>query len=208
VPANLQGATGTFNTPAVQITDFDTTKQAYIQADFNAAFSAGGFHTLKVGTGVRKNTNDVDQRFPGGRVTVFWNAPYTSPVPGVGAGRGAYGYYTVDDLGTLARPMQTSSTCARDQWTMGNLTLNLGVRFENEHSVLPAGGSKDVIEVRFGDKIAPRIGAATTCSATDASRCSAATAATTTGRNTSCHADRSAATHLANYATPQSRRRM
>ena len=44
---------------------------------------------------------------------------------------------------------------------MGNLTLNLGVRFENEHipSFKPEI-QKDVIDFGFGDKIAPRIGAA------------------------------------------------
>jgi Carboxypeptidase regulatory-like domain len=162
VPANLQGAAGVFNTPAVQITEFDTTKQAYVQADFNAAFSAAGFHTLKVGTGLRHNTNDVDQRYPGGRVTVFWDSVFTSSVPGVPPGRGAYGYYAVDDLGTFgATSANISHVYAQDQWTMGNLTLNLGVRLENEHipSFLPEV-QKDVINFGFGDKIAPRIGAA------------------------------------------------
>jgi len=46
VPASLQGGVLFSNTPAVVISDHDTTKQSYVQADFNAAFSAAGFHTL------------------------------------------------------------------------------------------------------------------------------------------------------------------
>jgi hypothetical protein len=42
VPANLQGAVNFQNTPAVQITNFDTTKQTYFQAAYNSAFSAAG----------------------------------------------------------------------------------------------------------------------------------------------------------------------
>jgi hypothetical protein len=162
VPASLQGGTGFNNTPAVQIVSNDTTKQSYVQASYNAAFNAGGFHTLKVGTGVRHNANDVDQLYPGGRVQVFWNSTFTSSVPGVGSGRGAYGYYTVDNLGTFGKASANiAHLYAQDQWTMGNLTLNLGVRFENERipSFKPEI-QENAIEFGFGDKIAPRIGAA------------------------------------------------
>ena len=113
VPANLQGAIGFSNTPAVQIVDHDTTKQSYVQASYSAAFNAGGFHTLKVGTGVRHNANDVDQLYPGGRVLVFWDSTFTSSVPGVGSGRGTYGYTPSITSGPLARRRQTSPPCTR-----------------------------------------------------------------------------------------------
>jgi hypothetical protein len=162
VPANLQGGIGFSNTPAVQIVSNDTTKQSYVQASYNAAFNAGGFHTLKVGTGVRHNVNDVDQLYPGGRVLVFWDQTFTSSVPGVGSGRGAFGYYTVDNLGTFGKASANiAHVYAQDQWTLGNLTLNLGVRFENERipSFKPEI-QENAIEFGFGDKIAPRFGAA------------------------------------------------
>ncbi len=162
VPPQFQGAFLFQNTPVVQIVDHDTTTQAYFQADYNAAFNAKGFHTLKVGTGVRRNSNDVDQRYPGGRVQIFWDSSLTSTVPGVGSNRGAFGYYTVDDLGTFG---ETSANIAhlyaQDQWSIGNLTLNLGIRFENER--IPSFRpdlQENAIEFGFGDKIAPRIGAA------------------------------------------------
>ena len=166
VPASLQGGVLFSNTPAVVISDHDTTKQTYVQADFNAAFNAAGFHTLKVGTGVRRNTNDVEQRYPngdaGGRVDVFWNSTFTSSVPGVGAGRGAFGYYEVHDFGTFGvAEANIAHIYAQDQWSIGNLTLNLGVRFENE--VIPSFRTdlaENAVDFGFGEKIAPRIGAA------------------------------------------------
>ena len=69
---------------------------------------------MKVGGGVRRNGNDVDQRYPGGQVDVFWDSTFTSSVPGVGSDRGAFGYYEVNDFGTFgqAHP-RTSPTSSR-----------------------------------------------------------------------------------------------
>ena len=145
----------TQNTPAVQIVDHDTTKQTYFQADYNASFSAAGFHTLKVGAGVRHNENDVDQRYPGGRVLLYWDSSVQSTVPGVAVSRGTYGYYTVDDLGTFG---EASANIAhfyvQDQWSVGRLTLNLGLRLEDEK--IPAFREREVaIAFGWGEKIAP-----------------------------------------------------
>jgi hypothetical protein len=159
-PARFLGPTGTQNTPPVQIVDHDLTKQTYFQADYNAAFSAGGLHTLKVGAGARHNSNDVDQRYPGGRVDVYWDSTYQSSVPGVPPGRGTFGYYTVHNLGTFG---ETSGNIThfyvQDSWSVGRLTLNLGVRLEDEK--IPAFRErKTAIEFGWGEKIAPRLGAA------------------------------------------------
>ncbi len=159
-PAGFVGPRLTQNTPAVQIVDHDTTKQTYFQADYNASFSAAGFHTLKMGAGVRHNENDVDQRFPGGRVLLYWDSSVQSTVPGVPVSRGTYGYYTVDNLGTFG---EASANIAhfyvQDQWSVGRLTLNLGLRLEDEK--IPAFREREVaIAFGWGEKIAPRIGAA------------------------------------------------
>jgi Carboxypeptidase regulatory-like domain len=162
VPASFQGGVLASNTPAVQINQFDTTKQAYVQADFNAAFTAAGFHTLKVGTGIRRNSNEVEQRYPGGLIDVYWGSTFTSSVPGVGSGTGTYGYYEVHDNGTFGEASANiAHIYAQDQWSIGNLTLNLGIRVENE--VIPSFRTdiaENAVEFGFGDKIAPRIGAA------------------------------------------------
>jgi hypothetical protein len=162
VPPELQGAAFFQNTPAVQLVAHDRTTQAYIQADYSASFSAGGFHAMKIGAGVRHNGNDVNQRYPGGQVNVYWDSTFTSSVPGVGSGRGAFGYYEVNDFGTSGTvSANIAHVYAQDQWMMGNLTLNLGVRLENE--TIPSFRpdlQENAISFGFLDKIAPRVGAA------------------------------------------------
>ena len=102
---SFQGGVLASNTPAVVISEFDTTKQTYVQADFNAAFNAAGFHTLKVGTGVRHNANDVEQRYPAAalRRRVSGAARSRAACPASARVRGAYGYYEVHDFGHLRR---------------------------------------------------------------------------------------------------------
>ena len=150
----------TQNTPAVQITDHDTTKQTYFQADYNASFDAGGFHTLKVGAGLRHNENESISAIPAAASKSAGIRQYASTVPGVGSGRGTYGYYTVDDHGTFGEAAANiSHFYVQDQWSMGRLTLNLGLRLEDEK--IPAFRDRDVaIQFGWSEKIAPRIGAA------------------------------------------------
>ena len=93
-----------------------------MQADYSASFLAGGYHSLKIGGGVRRRRNTVDRRYPGGDVDVFWDSTFTSSVPGVGAGRGAFGYYEVHDPGTAGNAAASIvHLFAQDQWTRGNL---------------------------------------------------------------------------------------
>ena len=162
VPPELQGASQYQNVPAVAVTDHDTTTQTFVQADYSASFLAGGYHSLKIGGGVRRNGNDVDRRYPGGEVDVFWDSTFTSSVPDVGAGRGTFGYYEVNDLGTAGNAAASIvHLFAQDQWTRGNLTVNAGMRVERE-TIPSFRPDLRSYAIRFGftDKIAPRIGAA------------------------------------------------
>ena len=162
VPPEFQGASLYQYTPAVQVTDHDTTTQTFIQADYSTAFMAGGYHSLKLGGAVRRNSNDVDRGYPGGQVEIFWDSSFTSSVPDVGTGRGAFGYYEVHDLGAAGRAAANiAHLFVQDQWTRGNLTMNYGVRIERETipSFRPELRSH-AIQFGFTDKIAPRIGAA------------------------------------------------
>jgi hypothetical protein len=162
VPPEYQGGVFFQNTPSVQIVDHDTTQQSYVDADLLTSFRAGGEHLLKIGGGLRHTSNDVDQRYPGGVVQVFWDRTFTSSVPGVGSGRGAFGYYEVNDLGTVgSASANLAHLYVQDQWSLGNLTLNLGVRFEQETvpSFRPAI-KENAFEFGFGDMVSPRIGVA------------------------------------------------
>ena len=160
IPAHLVGGVLFSNTPAVQIVQKDATDQTYVQGDYNAAFDAAGYHTLKIGAGIRRNANDVSQRYPGGLVDVYWDSTFASSVPGVAPGRGAFGYYEVHDNGTLGEADATiAHFYVQDQWSVGRLTLNLGLRFEDEK--IPAFRERETaIHFGWGEKIAPRLGAA------------------------------------------------
>jgi hypothetical protein len=133
IPANLQGSVGTTNTPRAQITDFDTTKRALFNADYNHTFQSMGWHTLKGGFGYQHTLNDVNSLYPGGYVDIFWGS--TLQLAGQANDRGAYGYYAVNDRGIFGKAgADILSLYVQDQWQVGDrLTLNVGLRTENEN---------------------------------------------------------------------------
>jgi hypothetical protein len=159
VPPNLQGPTGFQNTPRALIVDKDATKRGFVNADYNQAFRAAGYHTLKGGLGYQRTVNDALQAYPGGYVNIFWDRTFT--FPGAPGGRGQYGYYEVNNRGVQGEAgANIISLYVQDQWTVGNrLTLNLGLRTENE-TVPSFREGIDAMKFGFGDKLAPRVGAA------------------------------------------------
>ena len=162
VPANLQGGIGFQNTPAVFKYDHDLVARTSAQFDVNILGRLAGTHNLKAGLGIEKTVNNVNSFYPGGYVNLWWDTSFTSPVTSV-TDRGTYGYYEVNDFRKLGSAgALTKSFYVQDNWRAGDrLTLNVGVRLENEKvpSFRP-----DIIPVAiaFGwrDRVAPRLGAA------------------------------------------------
>jgi hypothetical protein len=160
VPGELQQATGFQNTPRALITDFDTTKRGFAQADYLRSFNGAGAHTLKAGAGYQRTINDVSSFYPGGYVILNWGRTFTSSVTGQ-TGSGTYGYYEVNDRGVQGvAGANIWSLFVQDTWTpTPRLTLNLGVRTENE--VIPSFKTdikENAFEFGFADKVAPRLG--------------------------------------------------
>jgi hypothetical protein len=163
IPSPLQGGVNVagVNTPRAQITDFDTTKRRSFDVDYNHVFNAGGSHSVKAGYGYQHFSNDIDAFYPGGYIDIFWDRSFS--FGGVDRGRGQYGYYIVNDRRiTNETSSRIHSLFVQDQWTIQNrLTLNLGIRTENE--VVPTFRPdilENAFEFGFGEKIAPRLGAA------------------------------------------------
>ena len=161
IPADLRGGIGFQNTSRVQLSLEDRTKRAFGQVDYIQAFSAKGNHNLKAGFGIQHTSNTVDNTYPGGGyVFIWWDNAFTSSATGL-TDRGPYGYYEVNDFGTRGEASaDIMSLYVQDQWSINNLTLNLGLRTERE--VIPSF-RQDIkaegFKFNFGDKLAPRIGA-------------------------------------------------
>ena len=150
------------NTPRAQITDFDTTKRSNFNVDYNHAFNAGGFHTLKGGYGFQHD-GERHQLVSTRAATsnIFWDSTFT--FGGAEPGRGTYGYYEVNDRRiTNKAGNNIHSLYIQDQWTVGNrLTLNLGLRTEDEKvPTFRPEFLENAFHFDFGDKLAPRLGAA------------------------------------------------
>jgi hypothetical protein len=160
LPTSLQQGNGFNNTPRAQITDFDTTKRTYIDANYTHSFQGLGSHLMKAGLGYQHVMNDVQSRYPGGYVLLNWGATL-APASGRTGGTGTYGYYEVDDFGTIGKAgANITSLFAQDQWTMNRLTLNVGVRTENEKiPTFRPDIATYAIQFGFADKLAPRVGA-------------------------------------------------
>jgi hypothetical protein len=164
IPSSLAGGVGTSNTPRAQITAFDTTDQTLFNADYSHLFNAAGLHTFKGGYALRHVVNDINSYYPGGYVNVYWGRTFTSTNGQIyNGGAGTYGYYEVNDRQiTNKAGSDIHALYVQDQWTVGNrLTLNLGVRTENEKvPTFRPDYQKYAFQFGWADKLAPRLGAA------------------------------------------------
>jgi Carboxypeptidase regulatory-like domain len=159
IPASLIGGVNTVNTPRVQVRD-DTTKRGFFNIDYTHSLDARGIHNFKGGFGYQRIINNANNKYPLGYINVFWNQSLTSNVTGI-TDRGPYGYYEVNDFGTLGDVgANIISLYVQDQWTVTpRLSLSLGIRTENE-AVPNVSTGEDAFHFGFGDKLAPRLGAA------------------------------------------------
>jgi hypothetical protein len=176
VPGQYAQPAGYSNLPRVQVKDHDLTTRNFVDLSMSQTLTAAGVHQFKGGFGFSRATNDVDLAYPNdGYVTVFWGQTYISDVPGVGAGTGTYGYYTIDDIGTKGQTgANILSLYVQDSWQIGSrLTLNLGLRTESEDipsfrpDIAPVG-----IHFGWAEKMAPRLGFAYSLSADGRSKLS------------------------------------
>jgi hypothetical protein len=161
VPDAIRGGAGFQNTPRTTVSAFDETKRGYINADYVQNLTFAGSHSFKGGFGWQRASNNVDQTYPGGGyVFIHWDTAFRSNATGI-TDRGQYGYYEVNDIGTRGKASSNLySLYVQDQWQMNRLTLNLGIRTENE--TIPSFRTDlapYAIKFGWGDKLAPRLGA-------------------------------------------------
>lgn len=188
LPASLQASAGTTTTPYnASYTLFNANKHYQFNEDV-AFFKSGwgGTHNFKFGYQLNHLTNVISQngnvphvildagkglshgaatQFGGDNCTAlqdYWISKGFAANKAPCAGQ--YGYLTVEDFATiLTKPASdwNHAFFAQDAWTIGKgLTINAGIRIEKERLPAPTGVNVRTIDFSWGDKIAPRLGAA------------------------------------------------
>lgn len=159
--AGFQNSISTFNT----IFDITTRHNVYLDASYIANLF-GQQHSFKGGYSINRIENRVKDDYVNGFFIFNWGEGLTRG--SISNARGEYGYYRWQDgikhdSGANSRNM---GFYIQDQWQVHRrVTLNLGVRFENEFlppftAVVNGNPVPNPISFGWGDKIAPRFGAA------------------------------------------------
>jgi len=180
LPQSLQQIAGFFSTGNDQTYTVRNANKHH-QFDQDVAWFKGGLggtHNFKFGYQLNHVFNDIFQHWnapnvqllvgrhvffdPGGDTGNANCAPFVAQYGGCA---GLYGYVTVQDLGSFGHASSYNhSFYAQDAWQIGRgLTINAGLRVEKESlpSETTAGGfPSKPISFGWGDKIAPRVGAA------------------------------------------------
>ncbi len=176
MPTSLFNTNGFANIPSNLATAFDAYKRKSFNGD--ASYFIGhlaGTHTFKGGYFWQSQSNEVLRTFNGGAVNLFLGNNAYTPVTSTtacdalkasnpqGACQGRYGYFIVGtNVTNTGGASQTAQAIYfQDAWQVGHgLTLNLGLRFDDETQ--PAYDPTRFPTVHFGwrDKIAPRLGGA------------------------------------------------
>ncbi len=167
VPGNVAGPSAFRNVSSTFLTlrDVTTRHNVYVDGSYLKNI-AGQQHIFKAGWAINRVGNDVEDDYTNGYFRIFWGEAFSRG--SVTNARGTYGYYIWED-GVRHKSKvagRNQGFYVQDTWRAhSRLTLNLGVRFENEF--LPpykaeVGSIKVANPVAFGwgEKIAPRIGAA------------------------------------------------
>ena len=166
VPSSLQQVGGFQTDLTNTVSRVDRLSRVNAQIDATYFGSLAGQHMLKGGVQFDRRSNDVDRGQSANQINLFWDIALAGQ-------RGRYGYYRV--LSNPIDPKRGQITFGnvhdtivglfvQDAWTVGSrLTVNAGLRTENEtvpfYSETGVQGIEP-IHFSFGDKLAPRAGAA------------------------------------------------
>ncbi len=137
----------------------DIMQRIYLNANGTWFASAGGQHVIKGGMRYERFSNDIYNARTQPEISFNWGRTYNATDGRVVQGK--YGYYMLNKTGTVGDVNSNNySFWLQDSWSpTPNLTINAGVRLENE--LVPSyKTAADAIDIKFDfqDKIAPRLG--------------------------------------------------
>ncbi len=163
VPAQYQQVSGFSDNISSAGTVRNIYTRNFVNANATYYKSMKGQHTFKAGMRFERFGNDALIGNAQPVVNLFWGQSYTNPDTGKTVS-GKYGYYELEQPGTIGKVHSNNyAFWVQDGWEVNNrLTLNLGVRTENEHipSFKDPAQFPDALSITFGfmDKLAPRLG--------------------------------------------------
>jgi hypothetical protein len=172
VGSTSTGNPGPITTNSQTLFDITTRKSFYLDSTWTKRIF-GQQHSIKGGYQRNQLANDVRTGLAGGQIQLF----YGQPAPVAGNPIGTFGYYNVITQGTIGKAQSNNQALyIQDAWQVHpRVTLNLGLRTEKEFVPtfpLDANGHPGLdistlavdpaapISFGWGDKLAPRIGAA------------------------------------------------
>jgi TonB dependent receptor/Carboxypeptidase regulatory-like domain/TonB-dependent Receptor Plug Domain len=157
IPAALQQQSGFADNPSSTQFVRGNLSRFNFNADVTRYGTWRGQHTLKGGLQVERIRDDTLSGEQAATVQLFWDSSYaTNDGRRV---RGTYGYYDVVRFFTQGDIHSNNvGLFVQDAWTLNSkLTLNLGIRAENE-DVPSYRAENPGVHFNFADKIAPRAG--------------------------------------------------
>ena len=183
IPSQFQNTSGFANIASNLATAYDAYKRDGL--DLSAAYSFHGLgqHTFKSGFFFSRQSDSVLSTFNGGAVNLYWGqsyAPVTSTtacngviaqnattygttVANAAGCQGKVGYFVVGTgvVNTGGDQQTSKAFYIQDSWQVARgLTLNLGLRFDQETQPPFDPSRFPTVDFGWGDKIAPRIGGA------------------------------------------------
>jgi hypothetical protein len=144
--------------------DYDVSTRTTLDADASfVGLNFGGRHNIKVGYQLNKLFNTTEQGYKDTGVVVLYYQVPISALTGQTPTAGYLGSGYLQRFGTVGEASSDNNALfVQDSWQiMNRLTLNLGVRIENE-TVPNFGAAANTTGIKFGwgDKVSPRLGAA------------------------------------------------
>jgi hypothetical protein len=157
VPAAYQGPRGTYDNISNTGTDHNMYSRFYVNVNGTWFKSWKGQHIFKAGTRFERYANDVLDGATRANMSLYWGRKYNKTTGGQDFG--TYGYFAVTQPGYQGSVNSNNiSFWVQDGWTVNSrLTVNAGLRLENEHVPSFTEGLPG-IDFGFGQKLAPRLG--------------------------------------------------
>ena len=177
-PSSSYNTSAYANIPSNLATAYDAYKRKGINVDASYFVHFAGTHTFKTGYFRSTQSDEVLTAYNGGAVNLYWGQAYapvtsTTACDGIiaankannlpGVCQGLYGYFIVGTgvVNTGADHQSAQAFYFQDQWQVGHgLTLNLGIRLDQETQPPYDPVRFPTVHFGWGDKIGPRLGGA------------------------------------------------